>query len=185
MARLPYLTHSDLAPEHQDLLKRDITLHRQLVHSPNGFKAFHTLSEFIRYGSKVDPRLRELAILQVGYLTRSPYEWSHHIKLGYDFGVSDADIRGLVDDTEGRPTQLDGLTRTVLKAAREMTNDMKISDATFAALRRDLDNERVVDLVIAIGFYNAVVRVLATLEIDVEPDYQQYLDRYPLPPDGP
>jgi alkylhydroperoxidase family enzyme len=167
MARLPYLTHSDLAPEHQDLLKRDITLHRQLVHSPNGFKAFHTLSEFIRYGSKVDPRLRELAILQVGYLTRSPYEWSHHIKLGYDFGVSDADIRGL------------------LKAAREMTNDMKISDATFAALRRDLDNERVVDLVIAIGFYNAVVRVLATLEIDVEPDYQQYLDRYPLPPDGP
>ena len=184
MARLPYLTQSDLAPEHKDLLKRDITLHRQLVHSPSGFKAFHTLSEFIRYGSKVDPRLRELAILQVGYLTRSPYEWSHHIKLGYDFGVSDEDIRALIDDTEGRPTKLDSLTRKVLKAAREMTSDMKISDATFAALREELDNERVVDLVIAIGFYNAVVRVLATLEIDVEPNYQQYLDRYPLPPDG-
>lgn len=96
MARLPYLTHSDLAPEHKDLLKRDITLHRQLVHSPSGFRAFHTLSEYIRYGSKVDPRLRELAILQVGYLTRSPYEWSHHIKLGYDFGVSDGDIRALI-----------------------------------------------------------------------------------------
>ncbi len=73
----------------------------------------------------------------------------------------------------------------MLKAAREMTSDMKISDATFAALREELDNERVVDLVVAIGFYNAVVRVLATLEIDVEPNYQQYLDRYPLPPNGP
>ena len=66
-----------------------------------------------------------------------------------------------------------------------MTTDMKVSDATFAALRGELDNERVVDLVIAIGFYNAVVRVLATLEIDVEPNYQQYLDRHPLPPNGP
>ena len=44
-----------------------------------------------------------------------------------------------------------------------MTSDTKISDATFAALRKELDNERVVDLVIAIGFYNAVVRVLARL----------------------
>jgi hypothetical protein len=26
-----------------------------------------------------------------------------------------------------------------------------------------------------------VVRVLATLQIDVEPDYQPYLDRFPLP----
>jgi alkylhydroperoxidase family enzyme len=184
MARLAYLTPSDLAPQHRDLLKRDIALHRQLAHSPNGFKAFHTLSEFIRYGSKLDPRLRELAILQVGYLTRSPYEWSHHIKLGYDFGVRDDDIRALIEDTEGRPTHLDSLTRTVLKAAREMTQDMKISDATFAALRAEFDNEQVVDLIMAIGFYNAVVRVLATLEIDVEPDYRQYLDAYPLPSDA-
>ena len=185
MARLPYLQKSDLSPEHQELLKRNIALHRQLVHSPNGFKAFHTLSEFIRHGSKVDPRLRELAILQVGYLTRSPYEWSHHIRLGYEFGVTDDDIRALIDDTEGRPAQLDALTQTVLKAAREMTAEMRISDTTFAALREDLDNERVVDLVMAIAFYNAVVRVLVTLEIDVEPDYQQYLEKFPLPAGGP
>ena len=185
MARLPYLDASDLAPEHKGLLKRNITLHRQLVHSPNGFRAFHTLSEYIRYGSKVDSRLRELAILQVGYLTRSPYEWSHHLKLGYDFGVTDGDIRALIDDTEGRPTKLDASTRTVLRAAREMTTDLRVSDATFGALRKDLDNERVVDFVMAIAFYNAVVRVLATLEIDVEPEYQQYLDRHPLPAGGP
>ena len=42
-------------------------------------------------------------------------------------------------------------------------------------------NELVVDLTLTIGFYNAVVRVLATLQIDVEPDYQRYLERFPLP----
>jgi hypothetical protein len=38
-----------------------------------------------------------------------------------------------------------------------------------------------VDLVMTIAFYNAVVRVLASFEIDVEPDYQKYLDKYPFP----
>jgi alkylhydroperoxidase family enzyme len=184
MARLPYLDKAQLAPEHQDLLKRDIGLHRLLAQSPNALRAFQGLGQFIRHGSRLDPRLRELAILQVGYLARSPYEWSHHIKIGYDFGLSDDDIRALIDDTEGRPAKLDALTRTVLHAAREATQGLRIGDATFEALRKHLDHEQLVDLVIIIGFYNAVVRVLASLEVDVEPDYQVYLDKHPLPADS-
>ena len=44
---------------------------------------------------------------------------------------------------------------------------------------RDLDNERMVDLVVTIGFYNAVVRVLASLEIDVEPELPALPRRVP------
>ena len=134
MARVPYLTKDDLAPEHQDLLARDINSTRALIHSPNALRAFRGLGSFIRYGSKLDPRLRELAILQVGWLARSPYEWSHHVKIGYDFGVSDDDIRALIDETEGRTEQLEPLAKTVLKAAREMTKELAISAATFAKL---------------------------------------------------
>jgi alkylhydroperoxidase family enzyme len=86
MARLPYVDKSDLAPENQDLLARNITLHRALAHSPNGLRAFGGLGQFIRHKSRLDPRVRELAILQVGYLARAPYEWSHHVKIGRDFG---------------------------------------------------------------------------------------------------
>jgi alkylhydroperoxidase family enzyme len=181
MARVPYLEPSDLAPDDQDLLKRPIWLFKALVNSPKAARAFSGLGGFIRYGSKLDPRLRELAILQVGWLARSPYEWSHHIKLGHDFGVSDHDIEALIDDTEGRSTNLDPVSRPVLKAAREMTADGAMAEATFAALQAQLGNEQVVDLTVTIGFYNAVVRVLATLQIDVEPDYQRFLQRFPLP----
>ena len=181
MARVPYLELSDLSPADQDLLKRPITLFKALVNSPNAARAFHGLGDYIRYGSKLDMRLRELAILQVGWLARSPYEWSHHVKLGLDFGVTEADIQGLIDDTEGKPTGLDALTRQVLRAAREMTTDGEISDASFAALQATLGNELVVDLTITIAFYNAVVRVLATLRIDVEDDFMPYLHRFPLP----
>jgi alkylhydroperoxidase family enzyme len=87
MARVPYLEPSDLAPEDQDLLKRPIWLFKALVNSPKAARAFSGLGSYIRYGSKLDPRLRELAILQVGWLARSPYEWSHHVKLGHDFAA--------------------------------------------------------------------------------------------------
>ncbi|MGZ6227436.1 MAG: carboxymuconolactone decarboxylase family protein [Candidatus Binataceae bacterium] len=181
MARIPYLDKSDLSAENQDLLARNINLVRALVHSPDGARAFGALAAFIRFKSRLDPRLRELAILQVGYLTRSPYEYSHHVKLGREFGVSDGDLRAIADETVGRPTSLEPLAKVVLRAAREMTQDLAMSDATFAALRAELDNERLVDLVMTIAVYNGVVRLLATLQIDVEPDYQHYLEEFPLP----
>lgn len=181
MARIKYLDKSDLAEKDQDLLARNINLFRALVNSPNAARAFSGLGGYIRHKSKADPRLRELAILQVGWLARSPYEWSHHVKISYDFGVTDADIKALIDDTAGKPTGLDALTKLVLKAAREMTLQGGASDATFAALSALMPTELLLDLIITIGFYNAVVRILATLQIDVEPDYQPYLDKYPMP----
>ncbi|MGE0848751.1 MAG: carboxymuconolactone decarboxylase family protein [Hyphomicrobiaceae bacterium] len=185
MARVPYLDKSDLAPEDQELLKRNITLHRALANSPKGLRAFGGLGQFIRHTSRLDPRLRELAILQVGYLARAPYEWSHHVKIGRDFGVSNDDIRGLIEETDAGSSKLEPLAKLVLKAAREMTSDLAISKATFAALAEHFDSERLVDLVITISFYNAVVRLLGSLEIDVEPEYQPYLDEFPLPPPSP
>lgn len=181
MARLKYLDKADLAEKDQDLLARNINLFRALVHSPNAARAFSGLGGFIRHKSKADPRLRELAILQVGWLAKSPYEWSHHVKIGYDFGVTDDDIKALIDDTAGKPTKLDETTRLVLKLAREMTLDGGGSEATFTALGTKMSSELLLDLTMTIAFYNAVVRMLATLQIDVEPDYMPYLEKYPLP----
>jgi alkylhydroperoxidase family enzyme len=181
MARVPYLSKADLAAADQDLLAREITLHRAIAHSPKGARAFLGLGKFIRHESRLDPRLRELAILQVGYLARSSYEYSHHIKIGREFGVSDADIRAMIDESEGRPSRLDEPAKLVLKAAREMTVDLAVSETTFAALRRHLDHERLVDLVMTIAFYCGVVRLLASLEIDVEQEYRGYLEEFPLP----
>jgi alkylhydroperoxidase family enzyme len=183
MARVPYLDKKDLAPEDQELLARDANIFRALAHSPGGLRAFTTLGGFIRFKSKLDPRLRELAILMVGRLTGAPYEWSHHIEIGRKFGVSDADIHALMDEADGRSSTIEPLAKTVLKAAREMTCDLAISDATFARLRESLDSECIVDLVLTIAFYNGVVRTLASLQIDVEDGYRRYLAEFPLPND--
>lgn len=180
MARLPYLNAADLAPVNQDLLKRPINLFRAMVHSPNGARAFHGLGEFIRWDSKLDARLREMAIIQVGYMTRSVYEYTHHVKIGMDFGVTADDIRAIAAETAGQSTSLDALSKAVLRAAREMTDQLAVTDATFAELRLHLNEEHLTDLVLTIAFYNAVVRYLGTLQIDNEPEYQKYLADFPF-----
>ena len=180
MARLPYLEKSDLPAEHQDLLNRGITLAKCMVHSPNATRAFQGLGMFIRHKSRLDPRLREIAILAVGWITQAPYEWSHHVKIGLEFGVSEGDISALIDECAGKPNALEPVAKLVIKAAREMTQDLAVSDATFAELRKHFDNEHLTDLVVTMAFYNAVVRFLGTMRIDVEPDYQPYLDKFPL-----
>jgi alkylhydroperoxidase family enzyme len=184
MARLPYLEPSDLAPENRDLLARNVNIYRELVHSPEGTRSFLHLAKYIRFHSRLDPRLREMAILQVGYVTRSPYEYSHHIKIGREFGVSDEDIRAIEAETGGQPTSLAPLPKAVLRAAREMTTQANVSDETFAALKQGLDNGQLVDLMITISFYTGVVRLLAALQIDVEEDYLPYLKEFPLPKAG-
>lgn len=181
MARVPYLEKKDLAPEHKELLDRDINLYKALIHSPGMFKAFREIGVHIRFGSKLDPRLRELAILQVGWLARSPYEWSHHVKIGYDFGVTPDDIRALIEETDGKDSKLEPIAKLVCRGAREMTNDIRMSDATFNALQKHFNPADLNDLIITTAFYSAVVRILATLDVDVEESYMKYLEQFPLP----
>ena len=182
MARLPYLDIDDLDDKNQDLLKRPINLFRQLVNSTGGARAFGTLGHYIRYKSNLDPRIREMAIIQVGFLTKSEYEYTHHVKLGTEqFGVSEKDIRAITEETEGIQTSLTEFERTVLSSTREMVTDLRISNSNFDILKTNMSHEHLVDLVLTIAFYCGVVRVLATLEVDNEPQYKEVLNTFPLP----
>lgn len=56
-----------------------------------------------------------------------------------------------------------------MRYAVEATGEVKVSDATFDALRGFLDNRRIMDLVMNVAFYNAVVRILVPCGVELEP----------------
>lgn len=180
MARVPYVEKHELPEKFRDLLSSDANLTKALSNSPEVAYQSGQVAKYIRHVSRLDPRLREMAILQVGYSTGSAYEYTRHIKIAFGFGVSEADVRAIADETAGWPTNLEPLAKAVLRAAREITHNLAVSEETFAELRKSFDNEQLVDLIFAIANYNGVVRILASLKVDLEDEYRPYLEKFPL-----
>jgi alkylhydroperoxidase family enzyme len=181
MARLPYLNTDDLAPEDRELLERNLNLYKVIAHSPDGARAFAAPALYVRHHSRLDPRLRELAIIQIGFERGVSYEYAHHIEIGRNAGLSDDDIRAIATESSGGTTHLSAIERAVLAAARELFEKPALSDAVFAELAKELDAERIVDLIISISTYCGVVRLLGALEVDLEPGYEHLLAEFPLP----
>ena len=129
MARLPYLEADQVAPEYRDMLKRNTNLHKLLVNSPEMAKAFNGVGSFIRFKSKLDPRLRELAILQVGWLERSEYEFTHHVRIGKEFGEVTAHRR---DRGVVRRAQLE--KENACEPIRSLVSHLVLSDGATGGL---------------------------------------------------
>src|SRR5690348_15803407 len=143
MARLPYLEAEQVAPEYRDMLKRNTNLNKLLVSSPHVARAFNGVGGIIRFKCKLDPRLRELAILQVGWLEKSTFEFTHHGTIGRERGVTEDDTLDLIADTEGKPSTLQPLRKVMLMGAREMVRQLAMSDETFAETKRELSDEHI------------------------------------------
>lgn len=181
MALVPYISPADLDERHQPLLARPINLFRAFANSPEALAQFHPFGEWIRWECELDGRQRELLILQVGYLNDEPYEWSHHVEIAQNFGVTEEDIDGIIAlNAGGDAPSFSEQDRLLLVAAEQLTVNRVLSDETAAALIEQYGNARFTDIVVVCSFYNMVVRVLGGLRVDVEPEYQQYLIRFPL-----
>ncbi len=172
MARVRLNETADLPEEHRWLFERlerqgpTLNIFRALSHSPEALRRFMKFGTYLLSEGKLDPNLRELAILRTGYLCRAPYEFSQHVAFGRRAGLSDGQLRAI-----GEPDAalFDAKQLTVLAYAGELTTDSRVSDATYAAVEAFLSAEEIVELTMVTGFYNMVSRTLNALQVDMEP----------------
>lgn len=173
MARLPYRNREDLPEEYRylfDNLSRESgrvgNIFRAMAHSPRLLHQFMRLGSDLRYRTRLDPRLRELAILTVGRLTGAVYEYVHHLALARQAGVSEAQLAGL--PVWERHPAFNEQERAVIRYAETITRDIRVPDAVWQAVRAFLDEEQMVELTLTIAFYNLVVRFLEPVQVDLE-----------------
>lgn len=184
MARIPYLEQSDLAPQDRDVLVRPFHLWKALANAPAASRQFQAMVSYIWNDCGLERRQVELAILQVGYLTRTEYEWVHHIRLGLQNGLENRDILAIGEETAGRATHLAEADRLILRAARETVLERAVTQGTFEALRAHFDNNKLTNLVMTMAFYNGVAIMLQSLQIVVEDEHRPVLQQYPFAPSG-
>ncbi|MGH2584257.1 MAG: carboxymuconolactone decarboxylase family protein [Dehalococcoidia bacterium] len=179
MPRLPYVDRDTLPEEKRylfDNLSRESgrvgNIFRTMGHSPQLLHQFMRLGSDLRSKTKLDPRLRELAILTVGRLARAPYEYVHHIAIARRAGVTQEQIEGL--PVWERHPAFSEEERSVIRYAEAVTRDVRVSDEVFGAVRALLDDERMVELTMAIAFYNMVVRFLEPMQVGLEEDATEH-----------
>lgn len=145
---------------------------RAIAHSPILLRRILYLSDGLRNRTRLDPRLRELAIMTVGRLTNCDYEYIHHQALAKRVGVRPEQVERLAAwETDPAFSEQE---QAVIRYATEMTQNVRVADTTFAALGKSLDAEQIVELTLNTGFYNMVVRFLLPMQIDLEPDARQH-----------
>ena len=174
MARFPYLDREQLPELERDIFDQLQTqrgavnnIFRVAAYSPLLLRRMLYFSDGLRNRTRLDPRLRELAILTVGRLTQCEYEYTHHQALAKRIGVRPEQVDCLAS-WETDPAFNDQ-ERAVIRYATEVTQNVRVADSTFDALRTFLDPEQIVELTLNTGFYNMVVRFLLPMQVDLEP----------------
>jgi len=143
-----------------------------LAHHPKLLKRWMVFGNHVLNGSALPPRERELIILRTGYRCGSGYEWAQHVPIARDSGVTDDEVRRIVQGPSA-PEWVDD-DRVLLTAVDELIDDKFVSDDTWAALGRRWDRKQQLDIVFAVGQYSLVSMALNTLGIQIEEDTELF-----------
>jgi 4-carboxymuconolactone decarboxylase len=126
----------------------------------------------------LDPKLRETVILRVAHLSNSPYELHHHIPLGRAAGLTDAELAAIAGRTYAT---LDPLLAAAARFTDEVVLWLSPSDETLGNLRKLASDQVVVNIVLTIGCYMSIARLIAVTGIELDKDS---LGRLPTGLDG-
>jgi 4-carboxymuconolactone decarboxylase len=168
MTRIPYADPAKLSETVKATLARaPINIMKMVSNASEPvFNGFGQFSGAFYQPSELDPVLREVAILRVGYLSKSAYEIFHHEGLGRQIGLSDAQIAAI---KAGRPDLvLTSAQAAVMAFADDVIVNVRAGDATLAAVRTHLSDQAVVDLILVIGLYMTVSRLLETAGVELD-----------------
>jgi alkylhydroperoxidase family enzyme len=182
MSRVSPLTAADLAEEDRAVLDdRSINLHRVLAHSPKTLSHLRSWGRYILFESELDPRIRELAVLHIGYLSGSEYEYGQHVAVALSVGIREDEIRAVAADSASDDARFSKTERAALCAAREMADNVEVSAETFRRLQETLSTTELVELLSALAYYCAIARLLRSLQPDLDENCEKALESFPLP----
>ena len=138
------------------------------AHHPDLSTAFFHFNGHILYGTTLSIRQRELLVLRIAVLRKSPYLWAQHLVHTKDAEISQSDVSRIAFGP-GAP-YLDALERAMLQAVDELILLGEIGGDTWAELQRDLTTQQILDLIFTVGCYDIIAWVCGTLQFDLEPD---------------
>jgi alkylhydroperoxidase family enzyme len=166
-----------------------LNIFRTLAHAETAFRPFLRFGGAVLGRMSLDPVVRELAILAVAKEAEADYEWVQHVAIGKAVGVTDAQIAALAasdscapegaDERIRRAGERDGSggdgafpftapQQAAIELAACAVRGPRISDDLYDCIRAQFSEREIVELLVAIGEYLMLARVMTILELDVD-----------------
>ncbi len=168
MARIPYFDPANATGRAAEWYAKlpPLNIFRMMGHSGEMLDGFVRLGNQILAFSKIDPVLREIAIVRVGVLCKSGYEVHQHEAISRRLGMGDAKIKAIHEGPDAKA--FSELERLVMRYTDDVVKNVRASDATFAPLSQHFSYKEMQELTITIGYYMMVSRFLETFDVDIE-----------------
>lgn len=173
--RVPALRESEWSDEQRKLIAAHtdtrpvLNLYATVLNHPVLYGPRLKFGSYLQRDSLLPPKTRELLIMRTAVLTRTDYEWGHHVEAAQKAGLSDQEIRRIAagPDAPGWSEE----HAAVLRAADELRREAFVSDRTWATLAKYYDTKRLIEIVYTSGGYTMTALAINSLGIQLEPGY--------------
>ena len=178
MSRLPYLKHEALDDTGHALWDSLASTRGAAIVNEDGgligpFNAWVTapqvgtrladLGAVLRFGTSIDRRLLELAIITIGARWKAEFEWWAHSRMAREHGVASEAIDAIARGDD--PLLANADEQTVHAIARQLGERGSIDTDTFDAGIRLLGPQGMVELVSLCGYYTLVSFTLNAFDV--------------------
>jgi alkylhydroperoxidase family enzyme len=156
----------------------ELNIFRTLLRHPKLAKVVNDLlMMLLSDGNQLDPRLRELVIMRIGWVTSCDYEWTQHWPIAKMFGLSEEELLAVRNWQDAQC--LNAADKAVLAATDDTLQHGRILDATWQQCLAALEQpEILLELCVAIGAWRLVSQLARSTGVELEEGVESW------PPDG-
>jgi alkylhydroperoxidase family enzyme len=143
-----------------------LNIFRTMIGAPKALTAFLSWGNYILSRRNALPaREREIVILRTGFLCKSGYEWTQHVRIGLGVGLTEDECARIKKGAEAGWSAADA---ALIRASDDLHNDQFITDATWKALKAHFDDKQCMDVVFTAGQYTQVSMLLNSFGVQLD-----------------
>jgi 4-carboxymuconolactone decarboxylase len=130
---------------------------RLIANSPTVFKPFVLMSTALMAKATLPPAEREVVILYLAGQRGVDYEWAEHVPISAAAGVTDEQRDALTKGDLDDVSSFSDSERIALAAAREMVEDRRLSEETWARAIEQWSEQGALDLIFTVAWWGGFV----------------------------
>ena len=131
-----------------------------MLRSPEVMTRARALGDYLRYKTRLEPRLSEFVILMAARSWSQHYEWAVHYPIAIKAGVKPEVAQAIAE--RRRPSGMTAEESTLYDFCDELIRTQAVGDATYARMVSAFGEAGVVDTVGIVGYYTMLAMVLNT-----------------------